>query len=669
MRTRLLMTLATLLALLLSGFAASASATDPVRLGAERVFDGVDALSASDEAAANERLASLYSDSGVDLYVVLVDDFTNPSDRQQWADAVAQRNGLGVKQYLLAISTQGRQYYISADTSGPLSDGQLEATEAAIRPALSEGDYAAAITTAADRFRADLTGGGGGGGLWIGLLVVAAIAVVVVVVVVRARRKKVTAGGGPASVEHVPTAELARRAASALVQTDDAIKTSEQELGFAVAQFGEATARDFADALTAAKKGLDEAFGLKQQLDDSTPDTEEQARAWNTRILELCAQANESLDEKAQAFDELRKLEQNAPEALASVQGLRETVAAALDGAATTLTRLRSAYAPEALTTVADNPDQARQRIAFADERLAAAQASVGAGNGSAAAVDIRAAEEAVGQARLLEQAIDKLSADLAQGEKDAAAMVAELEKDIGIARSLPDADGRVAAQIAATQQQIDAARANLSGSARRPLATLQALEAANTQIDAVVEGVRDAAEKAQRAAQLLSQQLTQAQAQVSAAEDYITSRRGAIGAEARTRLAEAGASLVQARQLAASDPAQALQYAQRANQLAAQAIQYAQQDVGGFQGGGMFGGGGSSGGGGNVMGAVLGGIVINSLLGGGGGRGGGGGMFGGGGSSRGSSRGSGGGFGGGRISPGSFGGGGTRGRRGGGRF
>ena len=200
---------------------------------------------------------------------------------------------------------------------------------------------------------------------------------------------------------------------------------------------------------------------------------------------------------------------------------------------------------------------------------------------------------------------------------------------------------------------------------------TLQALEAANSRIDGVVASVRDSQARAQRARQMLGQQLTQAQAQVSAAEDYITARRGAVGAQARTRLAEAGAALVQARQLEQTAPEQALPLAQRANQLAAQAIQYAQTDVGGFGGGGYGGGGG--GGDNGMLGAVLGGIVINSLLGGGGGgrsRGGppmggfGGGMFGGGGG--GSSRGR---SGGGSFRSGSFGGGGTRGRRGGGRF
>ena len=447
-------------------------------------------------------------------------------------------------------------------------------------------------------------------------------------------------------------------------QTDDAVKTSDQELGFAKAQFGDAATVEFEQALQTARENLNKAFTLRQQLDDATADTDEQTRAWNTEIIRLCEEANAGLDDKAAAFDELRRLEQNAPEALARVRELRTKAAASVDGAEEQLQTLSAGYAPEALATVADNPAQARQRIAFADEQLVAAEAAIGAGKGGEAAVGIRAAEDAVGQAVLLEDAIDKLGRDLAEGERSAAALIVELESDIGAASALPDPDGRVAAAIAATRRQVDAAKADLAGTARRPLLALQGLEAANAQIDAVVAGVRDAAAKAQRAQQLIGQQILQAHAQVSAAEDYITARRGAIGAEARTRLAEAGAALVQAQQLQAANPEQALGYAQRANELASQAIQYAQQDVGAFDGGGMsgmLGGGGSRGGdGGNILGAVLGGIVINSMMGGGGGSRGGssgglGGMFGGGG--------------GGRMSPGSFGGGGTRGRRGGGRF
>ena len=664
---------AVITAMLIVGSAGAASATAPVTLGSGYVLDDVDALSSSEESQAQTRLEQLKTDTGLDLWVVYVDEFTDPSNSEDWANTTAEANGLGPTQYLLAVATTSRQFYLSGDSSGPVSSEQLGTIEQQlIQPQLATEDWLGAVDAAADGLQ-DAAGGGSGtgsaapgSGFPLGLvifLVIAAVAILVIVVVVRRRRKNVGGAGPGRQVEQISVEELSRRASSALVATDDAVKTSDQELGFAKAQFGDAATVEFEQALQTARENLNRAFTIKQMLDDTTADTEEQTRSWNAEIIRLCDEANAGLDDKAAAFDELRRLEQNAPESLARVQVQRTKAAASIDSADEHLRTLAASYAREALATVADNPDQARQRIRFADEQLKLAQAAIGAGKGGEAAVSIKAAEEAVGQAALLEDAIDKLGRDFAAGEQSAAALITELEGDIAAASALPDADGRVAVAIAATRQQVDAAKASLAGPARRPLQTLQGLEAANAQIDGVVAGVRDAAAKAQRAQQMIGQQILQAQAQVSAAEDYIVARRGAIGAEARTRLAEAGAALVQAQQLQSANPEQALQYAQRANQLAGQAIQYAQNDVSAFQGpgsSGMLGGGGSSGGGG-MLGAVLGGIVINSLLGGGGG------------SSRGGSSGGLGGMlgggGGGRMSPGSFGGGGTRGRRGGGRF
>lgn len=654
---------AAMTALVLAG-AGSAAATDPVQLGSAYVLDEVGAIAPGDAASVQSSLEELFADTGADLYVVFVDTFTNPDDSESWANAVAAQNGLGPSQYLLAVATDSRQYYLSADSSGPLSQEQIAEVEADILPQLRDGDYAGAVITAADTMQGALGGGSGGGFGTVLLVVLVAAAVVAVVVwlVIRSRRKRrsVVAADAGDPLAQLSTAELRAQAASALIETDDAIKTSEQELGFAAAQFGEAATGPFVEALAAARTELTEAFSLQQKLDDAEPDTEEQVRAWNARIIELCDQAGTRLDERAAEFDELRKLEQDAPEALERLQAERITATTATRPAADRLAALRASYAPEALATIADNPAQADARLEFADEQLAAAQQAIARGDGGEAAVSIRAAEEAIGQATMLADAIGRLGDDLAAAEKNAAALIADIEQDVAAAGALPDADGRVAAAVTAAGQQLQAARAKLAG-AKDPLGALAGLEAADDQIDAVIARARDEQARARRAQQMLTQTMAQAQARVSSAEDYITARRGAVGAPARTRLAEAGASLVRAQQLQTSDPAQALAQAQRADQLAAQAIQSAQTDVSGFGGMGSGARPGAPGGGG-MLGAVLGGIVINAAMGGGRpsmSRGG----FGGfpGAASAGRSRP--------RMSSGSFGGGGTRARRGGGRF
>ncbi|MGQ2915875.1 TPM domain-containing protein, partial [Microbacterium aurantiacum] len=545
--------------------ATAASATPPVDLGSGYVLDDAGVLSSADADAAEERLTQLRAETGVDLWVVFVDTFTDPDSSEAWANETADRNGLGPTQYLMAVAVDSRQFYISGDSEGPVTFDQLGAIEQQdVQPALAAEDWlgavdaAAAGITAATGNGAGGTGGsdgGSGGGILTVILAIAAVGAAIAVIVVFVRRRRSGVGGGAVGTSgppSVPTSELTRRAASALVEMDDAIKTSTQELGFATAQFGEAATEEFSRVLAEARADLDKAFEIQQTLDDETPDSDAEVRAATTRIIELCEGAGARLDDKAEAFDELRRLEQNAPEALARVQEEREQVLGALATADATLARLRGSYADEALAAVADNPSQARSRIEFADEQIAIATAAIGAGRGGEAAVGIRAAEEAVSQARLLEQAVETLAVDLVEGERGAQALITELERDIVTASTLPDGDGRVAAAIAATRTQIDTARENLAGTARRPLAMLQGLESVDTQIDAVVQGVRDAEAAAQRARQMLAQHLLQAQAQVSAAEDYITARRGGVGAEARTRLAEAGASLVRAQQLQA---------------------------------------------------------------------------------------------------------------------
>jgi uncharacterized membrane protein YgcG len=675
----------------------AAHADDPVTFQASHIVDTVDALG-DREPEVTAALDTLVADTRIDLFVAYVSSFDGVDDPSTWADQTAVNNGFGDNDVLLAVAVDERQYQLSVATDFVLSDAQLaEVQETAIEPSLRENDWAGAAINGAAAMQQSVNGEplsdpvvtpgpadtGSSGlpgwfGLLVGLVVLGAVAAIVIVLL-RRRRASPAVSAGPGAAE-VPTAELKREASSALIQTDDAIKTSGQEVGFAVAQYGVGAAEPFQAAVSTAAGKLREAFTLQQRLDDDEPDSEEQVRAWYRSIIALCAEANHDLDEQADAFDELRQLEANAPAAAAELDAELSAIDARLAQTGAAVQQLAGRYTATAIDTVSDNPEQAAERLTFAANALAEARNRLAAGEASTAAVGIRAAEEAIDQAKLLVDAVDRLAADLRAAEGGIPAMLADLDADLVAARALPGGgSAAVPGALAETERTLSEVRASLAAPPLNPIELVQRLEATNATMDAALQGARDAQLQAQRLQQALAQSMLAARSQVSAADDFITARRGAVGAEARTRLAEAARLTAQAESLVASDPAAALAVSHRAGSLAAEATAMARRDVDGFSTdddddfSDFFGGGGSRHGGSNgSMGAVLGGILIGQILGGGGGGGfggGGGGMFGGGGfggMGGGGRRSSGGGFGGGRR-PGSFGGSGTRGRRGGG--
>ncbi|MFB7843417.1 TPM domain-containing protein [Microbacterium sp. NPDC056052] len=644
-----------------SSSAAPHPTTAPVTLGSDFVTDLVGALGSAETNELNDRLETLSRDKNIQLFVVFVDAFSNPDNSQEWTNQVAVDNGLGQQQYLLAIATESRQYYLSADKAGPVPLTRVDQISRSLVNDLRDEHWAAAVDTAADGFGGSgATGADLGGILLIVLCVLAIIAAIIVLVVMRRRaaaRVKPAATqpvGDP--LDAISDEELAKRAGLALVHTDDAITSSTEDLGFATAQFGDAATSSFTDVVAKAKGKLDEAFALKQKLDDEVPDTDQQRRDWHLQIIRLCESADNALDANVAAFDELRKLEQNAEQALAQLKAHRETAAAAVTAAPAALQALAADYDASALQTVTGNPAEAASRLELADASIAQAGDLVAQGKRGEAAFAIRTGEEGVLQATQLAAAITTLQADLASTETQSQALIANLEQDLAGAAALP-ASPALNAAVAATRTALDQARTDATGTGRRPQAVLESLTAANTRIDSTVDAIRNAQQQAERAQQVLEQTLTQARAEISTANSYITTHRGAIGPDARTRAAQASAEYDQAEAARVADPNTALQHAQRAIALAREATQLAAGSIDSWGSGGGWGGGG--GGSRSGMGdAILGGI-IGGILSGGGGRSSGG-WGGGGGGWR--SSGGGGGF-----SPSSFGGGGRGGS--GGRF
>ncbi|WP_078658382.1 TPM domain-containing protein [Streptomyces sp. NRRL B-1322] len=660
-------------------------AEDPVALSQQgQITDLVGALG-DRRPAVTAALDELYADRKIQLFVAYVRDFSGRS-AQSWADATAQRNGLGRDDVLLAVATGARQYAYSADVDSGFTEAQLaEVARTAIEPALRQNDWAGAAIGAANGYNAVLGGqpvpaptitpgppdpGGGSDGSGAGDFVLPVIAVgaagALGVYAYRRRRRGDTAAGGRGTTtgpgwpegapDRLPLPELDGRAKSLLVETDDAVRTSAEELGFAIAEFGEEAAAPFTSAVEYAKGELTLAFRLRQQLDDAYPEDDATRRRMLDEIVARCTGANRRLDAQAADFDRLRDLEKNAPQALAAVEGRYLELTGRTTTAEATLTALTRRYADSASAPVSSNPEQAKDRLLFAATNLGLAHAAVDAGENGTAAVHVRSAEGAVDQAATLMDAVERRAQELAEAAGKLPGALTETETDLADARGLltGTAEGTSTAdlrgRIGRAESVLADVRREEAAGRYDPIDALRRVEEADAALDEALAGARERESGRQRAAALLDQAMLSARSAIGAATDYITTTRGAVGSQARTRVAEAGRRLERAGALAAGDPAAALAEAQQADALARQAQQLAEQDVRAYQDpyAGRRGGG--------QGGAVLGGIILGEILrggfGGGGGRGGGGfGGFGGGGGS----------------GPGSFGGGGTRGRMGGG--
>ncbi|WP_308219816.1 TPM domain-containing protein [Arthrobacter jinronghuae] len=638
----------------------------PVRIPpGEYIVDPADVLG-SDASEVEEAISEVQRNSGYTLYVVYVDSFTSPADPAAWSEQVVQGKGMGAKEALLSIATEERKIQVSTGDQSVLTQTRRNAILAAATDPLlgsqdiSSAQWANSAVNAAESLE-DIARGGDGevaaaeesGGADVAPLLVGGVVVaggLGTALLIRSRRRKSVAAApvqqqGPAApvdpLDTMSVPDLRKRAGSLLVAADDAIKSSEQELGFAMAAYGEGAVTTFSEDLAAARAHMGESFKLQQQLDDHIPDTEQQQRTWLKEIIRRCEAVNESLQAHKEEFDSLRELEKNAPAALAAAQTAADQAASRLSTSAATLDSLRSRYAASALSQISDNIDQAHERLAFVSNAAATANEKLAEGDTSSAVVSVRAAEESVHQADVLLDAIDKRSQELDAARQELQRAVADANQDLAQAGAIAaggTAPG-LAGPAAGVRAALDAVNQATQAGPIDPVDLLRRLETANSQLDAALEGIRDRQEQERRARDSLQHAIMAAQAQISGTSDYIRARRGGVGSEARTRLAEAERNLQQAVAMQSADPVSALAYAQQANALAAQAAEMAQQDVDGFgggYGGGGFGGGIGGGGGNGLGGAILGGILIDSILRGGshgGGWGGGGfGGFGGGG-------------------------------------
>ena len=630
-------------------------AEPPVNLR-DRVTDTADVLTSAEESEIEEALSSVSADVGLAAYVVFTDGFSGLSG-EQWAVDTAEKSSFGAQNVLfaVAVAVDERSFGIAKSDEGPLSDSDVRDIEQAVVGSLGADEWAAAALAFAEAVKAtaspDEDGGSGsssGGmlGVVVFLFIVALIGLVVWAVV-RSRKQKPQVEG----LDALPTEELARRAGAALVQVDDAVKTSEEELAFAQAQFGLQATDKFSAALAEARATSQRAFAIQQALDDDVPEPEHVKRGMLVDIIDLCGSVAQTLDAQTSEFEELRDMQARAPQLLDELDQRADEVRARLTTARAALDELGRRYPASALASISTNPAQVEALLAGLAESVSSARDDLARDDRPTAVVRARSAQQAIGQAAALLDAVDQAGDDLASAGPRLQAALASISADLDDAARLAPNDGAVGTAVARAHEAVALGRSAQSGG--DPLAALAELTHAEAQIDGALATYREADEQRRRAEALLDNLLGQVDSQIRATNQFIETRRGAVGPEARTRLSEAIRHLSNAQQLRPTDPVQALAAAQLAQQLATQAQTMARHDVDRWQNNQNtpFGGGGGN----NSAGLILGGIILGEIL-GGGHRGGGG--FGGGG------------FGGGGFGGGGFGGGGGGGfSGGGGRF
>ena len=352
----------------------------------------------------------------------------------------------------------------------------------------------------------------------------------------------------------------------ALVQADDAVKDGADELAFAVAQFGDDRTRDFAAALATAKADLTRAFRFQQRLDDAEPDSDQQRAEWTHQIRALADGARTSVTAMAASFEELRRTEAGAPDTLKVLRASLAALATRRAASASTVAELRTKYLDPAISTVGSNLDAANAALAAGTVAADATEAALRASTVPNVSDELRAVQDAVGAATQQLDAIDHRRDELASAETGIAALVTETTAAIAAAKSLrdapPDPDSATAVNQAIAALQTELVAAAKPGR-RDPAAQLDRLVDASDKLDVAVAAAQNQQRRLDGARAALGGALVSATSQIAAVTDYIDGHRGGVGADARTRLAEAERQLMLAHN--ESDPVTALDIARRA--------------------------------------------------------------------------------------------------------
>ncbi|GHD79378.1 hypothetical protein CLV85_0939 [Salinibacterium amurskyense] len=353
---------------------------------------------------------------------------------------------------------------------------------------------------------------------------------------------------------------LESRAAGLLVALDDRVREADLELGFAVAQFGAETARDFANALAEARDQLTEAFRLGQQRDEAPSTADQRRRSLTLQMTALCEKALASLDNFDASFAARRH---NEAAAAATEQQLRSEVESLRERLATAARQLETAehdYADEALTVARRELAAGQTELAAAATALDAAAPSISPTGVNAVTDTLRTAANSLHRAQRAAAATDQALAELAEADAAVLQLRDATRTDLHEARfaaeSAPDpqSGARILTAISANERALELTAAE-SDTRHSPLEQLELLNDAGAELDSALATARNQQQRFEHARAAYQGTLVAARSQISVVRELVG--RGGASARARTRLAEAERQLMIAE--AETDPVEAL--------------------------------------------------------------------------------------------------------------
>ncbi|HNP56472.1 MAG TPA: TPM domain-containing protein [Gordonia sp. (in: high G+C Gram-positive bacteria)] len=610
--------------------AGTARAEPPMTLPEQlQIHDPAGVINAAERTKLQRAIDRLYNERGLSLWVVYVKTFDNRT-AADWANQVITASEFTDRDVLLAVATDARRYYLSA----PEGLGQDKVNSIAaknVEPNLKKGEWAQAGIAAANGIDRALDGSNTLTYVAAGVGGTAAVVGGGAYLYSRRRRQheaeerldSLRNASDELTVDQLSTQSievLDDWSKEILTDTDNAVRTSTDELALAVDEFGEQETAPFRKAVEAAQKGIADSFVLRQRLDDAITESADERRSMLVQIITTCHDVDGELDRQVRAFDEMRNLLLNAPERLDDLTRSVVDLKTRTETAEATLSLLIAKHGEERVKSVSHNVELAEKQIVFAEENIDAGRDAVEkpAGRQGAAVAAIRAAEGAVEQARRLLDAIGNADGSIATAATRLPALIDEVTAEIEQAGTLDRSSALdTAVETAHIALQYAAANADTD-----PLGSFTTLVDADTALDEALDSGRAATNLRKRNVELRETGTAAAAAKVSAARDFIATRRGAVQTEARTRLAEAERLLASAQKRPAGEAVEAVDEARRAGALADQALMSAQADVVSWQRTEQP---AAQGGDPSAIGAVLGGILVDSFLrGGGGGLGGG---------------------------------------------